>query len=199
MASIYDLTIRQGSTLPLVIKYGQPQLSIKPITGITRSGQGVVTAAAHGIPLNWQVWVAGVGGMVKINHQPEEIQLSLNPYYGYYVDANTIRLNLDTTRFGVYTSGGELLYHPPVDLTGYTARMYIRENIEDVIPVHIMTTEDGGITLGGANGTITLSISATATAAFTFDTAMYDLELINGTVVTAVISGKVLLEKEITR
>jgi hypothetical protein len=199
MSSTHDITIRQGSTFALVLKYSYPHLVSKTITAITKTGQAVITAASHGIPLNWQVWVAGVAGMAKINHRPEDIQESLDPYYAYYVDADTMRLNLDTSRFSAYTSGGELLYHPPVDLTGYTARMHIREDIEDVTPVHTMTTEDGGITLGDAAGTITLAIPATDTAAFDFDRAVYDLEIVSDGAVTAVISGEISLLREVTR
>lgn len=200
MSSTYDITVRQGETFALVLKYAQPHLVAKAITAITKSGQAVVTAAAHGIPLNWQVWVAGVAGMTKINHSPEDIQAALDPYYGYYVDADTVRLNLDTSRFGTYTSGGELLYHPPIDLTGFTARMHIRADVGDATPIHTMTTEDGGITLGGANGTIALAISAVDSAALDFDCAVYDLEIVSGGgVVTTVISGEVSLVKEVTR
>lgn len=195
-----DIAIKQGSTFQLTLKYGQPQFAVKAITGITKSGQAVVTAASHGLTVDWPVWVVGVAGMDQINHTSAELRDACAAYYAYYVDGNSLRLDVDTTRFGAYTSGGEVLYHPPVNLTGFTARMQIRETVESTTVLHSLTTENGGITLGGAAGTIALTISATDTAAFTFDTAVYDLEVVSGGgVVTEVASGAVLTNDEVTR
>lgn len=195
-----DIAIKQGSTFSLTLKYGQPQFAVKAITGITKSGQAVVTATGHGLTVDWPVWIVGVAGMDQLNHTSDELRDACAAYYGYYVDANSLRLDVDTTRFGTYTSGGEVLYHPPVNLTGFTARMQIRETVESTTVLHSLTTENGGITLGGAAGTIALTISASDTAAFTFDTAVYDLEVVSaGGVVTEVASGAVLMNDEVTR
>lgn len=195
-----DISIKQGKTFTLTLKYGQPQFAVKAITGVTKSGQAVVTATGHGLTVDWPVWVVGVAGMDQLNHTSDELRDACAAYYAYYVDANSLRLDVDTTRFNAYTSGGEVLYHPPVNLTGFTARMQIRETVESTTVLHSLTTENGGITLGGAAGTIALTISATDTAAFTFDTAVYDLEIISGSgVVTEVMSGTVTLGDEVTR
>lgn len=195
-----DITIKQGSTFSLTLKYGQPQFAVKAITGVTKSGQAVVTATGHGLTVDWPVWIVGVAGMDQLNHTSDELRDACAAYYAYYVDANSLRLDVDTTRFNAYTSGGEVLYHPPVNLTGFTARMQIRETVESTTVLHSLTTENGGITLGGAAGTIALTISASDTAAFTFDTAVYDLEVVSGGgVVTEIASGAVLMNNEVTR
>lgn len=88
----------------------------------------------------------------------------------------------------------------PVDLTGYTARMQIRADIASPTVLHELTTENGGITLGGATGQIDLYISAAATAAFAWQAGVYDLELVapNGDV-TRLIEGTVQVSREVTR
>jgi len=87
-----------------------------------------------------------------------------------------------------------------IDLTGYTARMQIRLKRTSAAFLHELTTENGGITLGGAAGTIALLISATDTTAFTFTTAIYDLELITaGGIVTRLLQGSVTLSTEATK
>lgn len=86
-----------------------------------------------------------------------------------------------------------------VNLTGYTARMMIRESVDASSAFITLTTENGGITLGGAAGTITLSISATATAAITQSQGVYDLELVVGSIVTRLLEGSVAISKEVTR
>lgn len=88
----------------------------------------------------------------------------------------------------------------PMNLTGYTARMMIKNSPEDVAPLIELTTENGRITLGGALGTIALEISAYDTADLTFTNALYDLELISPTgFVTRLLQGPAVLSPEITR
>jgi hypothetical protein len=195
--SEYNFTINQGETFNPTLKYSQPHFTVKAITGLTKSGQAVVTATGHGLTIDWPVWIVGVQGMAQINHRSEDLRVASKAYYGY---ANSIRLNVDSTRFSTYTSGGELLYHPPVNLTGFTARMQIRASLEDDDTLASLTTENGGITLGGTAGTVALLLSATDTAALDFTSAVYDLELISsGGVVTRLLSGAVTLVPEVTR
>ena len=87
------------------------------------------------------------------------------------------------------------------DLTTYTAAMQIRETIEasDTIASSTGTSPNITITLGGALGTIQIVIAASVTALFTFDVAVYDLELITGSVVKRMLEGEVKLKKEVTR
>jgi len=87
----------------------------------------------------------------------------------------------------------------PINLTGYSARMQIRADIDDAAFIHESTTANSEIVLGGIAGTITFDIDAVTTAAFTFDTAVYDLELVNGTIVNRLLRGDVTLSKEVTR
>jgi hypothetical protein len=193
-----DIVIKQGVTFAQQLKYCQPVLTVKPITGATKSGQAVLTVPSHGLAVDWLVWVVGVAGMTKINHRSDQLKRVSDAYRAYYVDANTIRLDLDTTRFSDYVSDGELLYLPPVDLTGYTARMKVKQpDIEGTVVVEL-TTENGGITLN-ANGEILVTIAAAATELFDFEAGVYDLEIVSASgVVTRVVSGAVLLDREVT-
>ena len=91
-------------------------------------------------------------------------------------------------------SSGSLL-----NLTGYTARMMARSSIDGATPFLTLTTENGGIALGGVAGTITLSMSAAATSALS-QSGVYDLELISaGGIVTRLMQGSMLLSREVTR
>lgn len=87
-----------------------------------------------------------------------------------------------------------------IDLSGYTARMQIRDKRTSANFIHELTTENSGITLGGVAGTITLLITDTDTAAFAFKNAVYDLELISGGgIVTRLLNGSVTLSTEATK
>ena len=87
-----------------------------------------------------------------------------------------------------------------IDLTGYTARMQIRLKKTSTAFIHEITTAGSGITLGGVLGTITLLITDVETAAFTFTTGVYDLEIISaGGIVTRLLEGTASLSKEATK
>lgn len=91
---------------------------------------------------------------------------------------------------------------PPVavDLTGCTARMQARGKITDTATLLDLTTENGGISLGGVAGTVTINLSAAASAAITWKAAVYDLEIVfaNGTV-RRLFSGSISVSPEVTR
>jgi hypothetical protein len=87
----------------------------------------------------------------------------------------------------------------PVDLTTYTARMQVREKYTSANAIFNLTTENGGITLGGLDGTIDLEISSSATAGAVAKEYVYDLELVSSSVVTRLIEGKFIVTPEVTR
>lgn len=88
----------------------------------------------------------------------------------------------------------------PIDITGYTARMQIREELESTGFIIELTTGNGRISLGGANGEIDLLISDTDTALLTIECGVYDLELISGAgIVTRIVEGSYKLSLEVTR
>jgi hypothetical protein len=88
----------------------------------------------------------------------------------------------------------------PVDLTGCTARMQIRPEVESPTVLASLTTENGGITLGGVAGTIDLYLSSAATTLFSWEEGAYDIEFIftNGDVLRK-IAGSVKVSPEVTR
>jgi len=98
----------------------------------------------------------------------------------------------------------------PVNLSGYHARMQIRETKDSSIVICNLSSSldaDGtGLNLSGSAGTLPLSsgsigiyISAASSSGFGFDTAYYDLELVTGGTVTRLLQGSVKLDKEVTR
>jgi len=89
----------------------------------------------------------------------------------------------------------------PVDLQGYTGRLQARVDADDSeVILSLTTAASGGIVLGGVAGTITLSRSATQTAAIAAGEYVYDLELISmGGEVTRLIQGMFAVSAEVTR
>lgn len=87
----------------------------------------------------------------------------------------------------------------PNDLTGYSARMDIRAR-ESSESAALSLTSGSGLTLGGAAGTVVITITATQAAALTAGRYVYDLEVESaGGVVTTLLSGRIVVARERTR
>lgn len=89
----------------------------------------------------------------------------------------------------------------PIDLTTYTALMEIKGSVDSDTIIAASNSDPAAITitLGGALGTISISIAATITDAFDFDIAVWDILLTAAGVSTRVLEGEVKLSKAITR
>ena len=88
----------------------------------------------------------------------------------------------------------------PIDLTGCSARMQVRPEIDSPAVLMELTTSNGRITLGGTAGTVDLFISAVDTAAITWDSGVWDIEILHpGDDVTRLAQGTVIVSPEVTR
>lgn len=190
-----NLKVYQGSTFTEVLRWESSTKVYKSITAITKTAPIVITATAHNCPAGWRARVTNVAGMKEIN----------SPIDSYYLvtdtTTNTVTINsVNAVGFNEYTSGGILEYNEPINLAGYTARMQIRGKLADTEIIKELTTQNGGIVIDNTVKTISIVISATDTAAFTFNTAVYSLEMISsGGEVSQMLTGTLTLVKEVTR
>ena len=85
-------------------------------------------------------------------------------------------------------------------LTGYTARMQIRRDVDSTSSVMELTTDNGRISINAALGAITITLTPELTATLT-RSGVYDLEIVKTAtgVVNKVVRGEFRLEKEVTR
>lgn len=88
----------------------------------------------------------------------------------------------------------------PIVLTGYSARMQIREKITNSATIFEATTATSNLVIDGSAGKITLTIPDTDSTTWSARKAVYDLEIVSpaGTV-TRIIEGKVRIDPEVTR
>jgi hypothetical protein len=88
----------------------------------------------------------------------------------------------------------------PVNLTGYSSRLQVREAHYSTSTITDLTSSNGGITLGGSAGTIDILIGASATALFDAGTFVYDLEIESvGGIIDRLIEGNFVVTPEVTR
>lgn len=196
-----NYTIKQGETWRRVLRWEQGIFVYKPISAISQAAPVAITATTHGMVDGWRFAVSNVVGMLDINAKKEPPDEQTEYHIAKVVTADIVEINrVNSLAFKPYTSGGVIRYHPPVDLSGYTARMQFRKSIKDATALHSLTTENGGITLNNTTKTITLLIPKVDTELFTFNTAVYDLELVStGNEVAIPVSGDIEIEKNVTR
>lgn len=88
----------------------------------------------------------------------------------------------------------------PVNLTGASARMEVRKKASDS---SVVLTATPFITLGGTAGTVDLNIPAQTLAAIAprsgESSYVYDLEIVIGGTVTALLAGRFFVAPEVTR
>lgn len=188
-----NFKVYQGSTFSEVVRWESANKVYKIITDVSKSAPMIVTAIAHGMTVGWRAKLANIVGMKEANTGDTYLTATS-------VSSNTITFGtINSSGYTTYTSGGTLEYNAPVDLTGKTARMQIREKVSSTTVIDTLTTENGGIVIDVLANTITLSIPATTTAAYTFKTAVYSIEIVNGAVVIPLAQGNLTLQSEITR
>lgn len=190
-----NLKVYQGATFRETLRWESSKKRFATISGITQGAPVVVTcSAAADIPEGWRIKIVGASGMTEIN--------SVGDAYYTKVDgdsAGTLKIDINTFGYKAYAGGGVVEWNEPVDLIGFTARMQIRSKITDEVVILELTTANGGIVIDPVLKTISMYISATQTAEFTFASAVYSMELVNGTEVVPFITGGITLEKEVTR
>jgi hypothetical protein len=102
----------------------------------------------------------------------------------------------------------------PHDLTGYSARMQIRDKVGgSTVHLTLSSSLDAsgtGLNMSGSNGTnppvsgtIGVNIAAVTSSLLDFNSAVYDLEIASGSgstvTVVRLLQGKIKLSKEITQ
>ena len=196
-----DLTIIKGSSFSRVLRWESLPLIYKPITAITKAAPVAITSATHGLKAGWRVAVVSAGGMRQINAKNWPLR-SADFHKVTVPDPNSVTLNdVNSSEYTAYTSGGYLVSYTPVSLASFTARMQIRSSV-DATTTLVSLTSSSGITLDDTGHTITVSIPAADTAAYTWTEGVYDLELASGDVppiVTKLLSGTIFVVSEVTR
>lgn len=187
-----NFKIYQGSTFTEVLRYESSVKVYVPISAVFKSAPMQVTANAHGMVAGWRCKISNVVGMTEVN--------SLDYIVATDVTTNDLTFNdVNSVGFKDYTSGGILEYNDPINLTGMTARMQLREKLASTDIIDEYTTENGMIVLDNTTKTITINVPAATTALYTFKSAVYSMELVSGPTVLPFIYGSITLDKEITR
>jgi hypothetical protein len=200
MSKQLDLEIVQGDTFTRIVRWETAPFVYKAISAITQSAPVSITATGHGLKNGWRAAVVSAQGMKEINAELSASNLPKDSAYQQvtFVDANTVQFNkINSAGFDVYTSGGYLQFYTPVDMAGYTARLTIKDRVGGTIRIALVSPTD--IAIDNTEHTITMTIAAAITAAFTWTKGTYDLEMVSPTgVVVKLFHGSIAITKEVT-
>jgi len=105
----------------------------------------------------------------------------------------TLYQGADWDRTFTITQSGTAL-----NLTGYTARMQVREAADSTAYL-LNLTSGTGITLGGTAGSVAVAITSAQSSAIDAGSYAYDLELLSGSQVTRLLQGAVNVSGNVTR
>lgn len=133
----------KGDTFIMAARWEQPVFSYAPITTITQAAPASITATAHGVPNGWRVAVQSAKGMTDINAADLKDKSFVK---ATVIDVDTIELNtINSLGFKPHTTGsGVVVFRTPVDLTGYSARMQVRDKIGGTLLISSSTYLGGG-------------------------------------------------------
>lgn len=200
----FDITLIQGKTFSLPFRWAAPPYVYKAITAITQTAPLRLTVPSHGMPDGWRFAVSNVGGMTSLNASADPPR-TRDYMVGTVVDADTIDVNdVNGTLLSAYTSGGQIQYLTPVDMTGMTARMsiYDKKGSEGTL-LWSGTSAAGDIAIDTALSQVTVTVDSESTAALTVLRGVYDIEMVTDggsdpDVVTLLSYGRVFVETEVT-
>jgi len=118
----------------------------------------------------------------------------------YYNDGNVYDITADKGAVLTRSVALKSAQRKPVDITGYTGRMHIRETISATEIIETQTTENGRITINGTAGEILITIPGPEMETVDAGEYVYDLEIESPEgEVTRVINGKFEVRPEVTR
>lgn len=180
MAAVYNTTMDQGADWDLNVVYKQPA----QITNVTGNGTTVTYTAANSFSAGQ---IVSVDQVIPYIYNLQDVVIAT---------ASATQFTVSNAATGNYISGG--VATAPVDITGYTAEFQMRSTPGSVNPVLTLTTASG-ITITGATGNIALHATATQTGAVNEGPYDYDLEIYQGSSVTRVVQGQIIVSAQVTR
>jgi hypothetical protein len=185
-AGYYDITIEQGATWSMPVRKTE---NLQTLTSLTLTGSTVTaTLTSHDYSTGDSIFIEGANQAAYNGVQ--DITVTTDNAFTYTISPT---VTPTTPATGTITAGK--IY----DLTGYTARMQVRKSKNSTDTEIELTTENGRITIDGANGLITCNLAASATTLLDFSKGFYDLEIVTGSTVERLLEGRVTLSKEVTK
>lgn len=197
--TVYKLSLVRGKTCEQAFLYSNSILAYRPITALANKAPVRLTCPAHGCPDNWPVRVQGVVEPRELNTEEGKA------FQATVVDLDTLELNsLDASLWAEFVHSGSVVFNTPIDLTGWKARMHIRNKIGGELLCTLSSDPaddaEGVIEIDNESSAFIIKLTAEQTAGLTWNSGVYDLEAIrpDGGVVSILAPSPVVVEQEVT-
>lgn len=206
------IELQHGDSYTLVLRIETDPIIYTSITAVAQSAPLRITAPGHTVRAGQNVAVTNVRGTTEINGAANALKPS-DWHPATVIDANTVDLNdVNGAGFKAYEGGGVLQYSTLMDLTGWDARLQVRNRKGGDTTYLFMTTANGMLAIDTTIQTVSIFFDpyAMATAELAgadWRKSYYDLELFRtvtrgGEQVEQVYSpleGPITLDKDTTR
>lgn len=199
-----DIVIVRGDTLQEIFRWEQQSWRSAPIVSITRNAFVHIELAEEvSIPNGWFVAVVDAQGMTDLNAEidPKTLtprQRSLRQCT--VVDSMTVMFDgISSASFRAHRPNtGYLVWHPPVDLSDYSARLSMKNRYGGALLVPMLTEADGTLVIDPELMTTTAVLDELTTAGMAKG-GVYDLEMVSATgIVSKTFFGAVQISNEVT-
>lgn len=176
------ISARKGTTLDIPIRIESDVVGYVQITGMSNSAPLRVTTPSHGIPDGWRVGIMNAGGMTELNAENFEGVSEDDLRRISVVDANHIDFpGVNSTAFSTYTSGGQLVFYKPKDLSVYAnARMDVKDRVGGNTLVTFNVLNDG-LRLDNPNSALWLHIEPVDLSSINVGNKVFDVEMVRNT------------------
>jgi hypothetical protein len=115
------IAVSRDASADIPIRIESDLLIYKAITGMTRSAPLRVTAVDHGMPDFWRACLQNVSGSTEMNVAWDRLR-DADLRRAEVVDADTVAFpGVNSAGWRAWTSGGQLAYYAPLDLSGYVS------------------------------------------------------------------------------
>lgn len=190
-----DITVKQGKTFTRTWRWGADPVVFKQIAGVTLGAPLSFHVPAHGLSDGWVVSIHSLQGTVEAN-SPHDPPWPSDYVKVHVVDVDNIQIvGVNASDFSAYIAGGVIRYATPVDLTGYTAALVVKDTVGGTVLDTL--TDVLGIVIDNSAKTITATFTAADTATYQFTRGVYEMKLINGAYVKQLEEGAFLVEQEV--
>ncbi len=199
MGGKLNMKWKQGESFTRDFRWEVEPFIYRPITGVSNSAPCLITCPAHGLLPDQQFSIQGIKGPTVLNESVPEKATDWRR--ATVVDPDTIELNrINSSDFPVYVSGGYIRYRTVVDLTGYSARMEIRDKYTKEV-LYTLSTTLGNLIIDPVLQYVGFRIVEADAVLFTWKKGEFDLELVSPDpipIVTSLLSGDIYMLRERT-
>lgn len=142
-------TVRKGETFIERLRWGVAPFRYVAISAITQPIPLRMTVTDHQLPDRWPVIIVGHPSFSSAKVRSVTV-----------VDANTVEFQIDGSALGAYAGGAFLVSPTPMNMSGYAARMDIKENKTDLVPLLSLASGGQGIIVDDNDKFIEISLTA---------------------------------------